>query len=492
MSEENKTEAGELTPAEKPKDNLVTSKHSVLINGKEIRYTVTAGTMVVSRESAKDGIYEGAKPRFEIFFTAYTLDDPEDIADRPLTFSFNGGPGSSSMWVHMGFLGPRRVSLDQEGKVTRFPAPLIDNEYSILDMTDLVFIDPVNTGYSRAIIGNKEADFLGYTNDIQSVGDFIRLYITRNERWASPKYLAGESYGTPRSVGLAKYLSEEYSLDLNGLMLISTANDFSTLEFTPGNELPFVLYLPTYAADAWYYGKLDPKYQNMSIQDYMAEVREFAGGEYLTALFKGSRLSPTERDTIADRLSAYTGLKKEYVLLSNLRIEISAFCKELLRDRHLVVGRIDSRYTGTDRNNAGSSFEDDPSGYQLSGAFGSAINDYFQRELGFKCERPYKTSSPLWKTWSYKEYENSFLQQQDIIRDDMAKNKDLKVWVICGYYDLATPFFAAEWVYDHIFLEPEYQKNLSFTYYESGHMIYLHQPSLARFRKDAEKWYGRE
>ena len=207
MPEENKTETKVPVPAEKPKDDLVTSKHSITINGKEIRYTVTAGTVVVSQESTKDGIYEGAKPRFEIFFTAYTLDDPEDIAERPLTFSFNGGPGSASMWVHMGFLGPRRVSLDPEGKVTKFPAPLVDNEYSILDMTDLVFIDPVNTGYSRAIVGNKEADFLGYANDIQSVGDFIRLYVTRNERWASPKYLAGESYGTPRSVGLAKYLS---------------------------------------------------------------------------------------------------------------------------------------------------------------------------------------------------------------------------------------------------------------------------------------------
>ena len=247
-----------LTPAEKPQDNLVTSKHCITIKGKEIHYTVTVGTMVVSQESRKDGIYEGEKPRFEIFFTAYTLDEPRDIAARPLTFSFNGGPGSASMWVHLGFLGPRRVQLDTEGTVGKFPAPLIDNEFSILDLTDLVFIDPVMTGYSRAIVGNKEADFLGYENDIQSVGDFIRLYVTRNERWASSKYLAGESYGTPRSVGLAQYLSEEYSLDLNGLMLISTANDFSTLEFDPGNELLYILHLPTYAADAWYYKKAAP------------------------------------------------------------------------------------------------------------------------------------------------------------------------------------------------------------------------------------------
>ncbi len=484
MAEENRKET---EPVEKPQDRLIASKHSAVVNGKEIRYTVTVGTMVVSQESSKDGVYEGEKPRFEIFFTAYTLDDPGDIAKRPLTFSFNGGPGSCSMWVHMGFLGPRRVKLDADGNVTKFPAPVVDNEYSILDMTDLVFIDPVNTGYSRAVVGNKESDFFGYKNDVQSVGDFIRLYVTRNERWASPKYLAGESYGTPRSVGLAKYLSEEYSLDLNGLMLISTANDFSTLEFNPGNELPFVLFLPTYAADARYYKKLAPEYQEMSIEDFMTEVREFAGGEYLTALFKGSRLSKEERDALAEKLSAYTGLKKQYILNSNLRIEISAFCKELLRDEHLVVGRIDSRYTGTDRDNVGSSFEDDPSSYQLGGAFGGAINDYIRRELGFKCERPYRTSSDLWRTWNYSD--NSFLQQQAIIRDDMAKNKDLKVWVICGYYDLATPFYAAEWVYDHIFLEPEYQKNLSFTYYESGHMIYLHEPSLAQFRKDAEKWY---
>ncbi|MBR6091056.1 MAG: hypothetical protein IKP86_14050, partial [Anaerolineaceae bacterium] len=473
---------------EKPQDHLVSTKHCVTINGKEIRYTATVGTMVVSQESNKDGVYEGEKPRFEIFFTAYTLDEPGDISARPLTFSFNGGPGSSSIWVHMGFLGPRRVSLDDEGNVVKFPAPVIDNEYSILDLTDLVFIDPVMTGYSRSIPGNKDSDFFGYTKDIKSVGDFIRLYVSRYERWSSPKYLAGESYGTPRSVGLAKYLSEEYSLYLNGLMLISTANDFSTLEFTSGNELPFVLHLPTYAADAWYYKKLSPEYQAMNIEDFLREVREFAGGEYLTALFKGSRLSESEREHIADKLSAYTGLKKQYVLLSNLRIEISAFCKELLRDEHLVVGRIDSRYTGTDRNNVGGSFEDDPSGYQLVGAFGGVINDYLNRELGFKSDRPYRTSSDLWKEWNYSE--NSFLQQQDIIRDDMAKNKDLKIWVICGYFDLATPFFAAEWVYDHIFLEPEYQKNLSFTYYESGHMIYLHKPSLIKFRKDAENWYG--
>ena len=489
MAEESVKETAKETviPAEKPQDNIVTSKHSITINGKVIRYTVSVGTMVVSQESRKDGIYEGEKPRFEIFFTAYTLDEPVDAAERPLTFSFNGGPGSASLWVHMGFLGPRRVQLDAEGNVTKFPAPLIDNEYSILDLTDLVFIDPVMTGYSRAIAGNKEADFFGYENDIQSVGDFIRLYVTRNERWASPKYLAGESYGTPRSVGLAKYLSEEYSLELNGLMLISTANDFSTLEFDPGNDLPYVLFLPTYAADAWYYKKAAPQYLDMSIEDYTAEVRAFAESEYLTALFKGSRLTKAEQEKLAEKLAAYTGLNKQYILNSNLRIEISQFCKELLRDEHLVIGRIDSRYTGTDRNNVGSSFEDDPSCYQIDGAFGGAINDYFRRELGFKCERPYKISSPLWKDWKYKN--NSYLQQQDIIRDDMAKNKNLKIWVICGYFDLATPFFAAEWVYDHIFVEPMYQKNLSFTYYKSGHMIYLHEPSLAQFREDAVKWY---
>ena len=488
MSEETK----ETPVCPEPTDNLITSKHSVTINGKKVNYTVTVGTMVVKQEVKKDGVYEGEKAKYEIFFTAYTLDGVKDLSSRPLTFSYNGGPGTCSMWVHMGFLGPRRVQLDADGNVTKLPAPIVDNEYSILDMTDLVFIDPVQTGYSRSVSGNKDDEFIGYTNDIHSVGDFIRLYVNRNERWGSPKYLAGESYGTPRSVGVCKYLSEEYGLYLNGMMLISTANDFSTLEFEPGNELPFVLFLPTYAADAWYHKCLDAKYQSMKLEDFVQEVREFAGGEYLTALFKGSRLTDAERDAIADKLEAYTGLSRRFILNSNLRIEISSFCKELLRDKHLVVGRIDSRYTGTDRNNIGIEFEDDPSSYLLSGAFGGVINDYLSRELGFHTDRRYKLSTDYWSgslTWHYKEYENRYLQQQATIRDDIARNPFMKVWVICGYYDLATPFFAAEWVYDHIFLEPEYRKNLNFTYYPSGHMIYLHEPSLKQFREDAGKFY---
>lgn len=490
MSEEVK----ETAPAETVKDNLVTSKHCVTIGGKEIRYTVTVGTMVVSQESSKDNVYEGSKPRYEIFFTAYTMDDPADISKRPITFSYNGGPGSCSMWVHLGFLGPKRVKLDAEGNVIDFPAPLTDNEYSILDMTDLVFIDPVTTGYSRAVPENKTTDFIGYSNDIQSVSDFIRLYVTRNRRWNSPKYLAGESYGTARSVGVADYLASQFGMDLNGIMLISTAIDYSTLRFVPGNEMPYILFLPTYAADAWYHKKCAPKYLRLSLEEFLDEARAFAGGEYMRALFLGTRLEDAEKERIARKVADFTGLSKDYVMNSNLRIEIHRFCKELLRSDHLIIGRFDGRYTGFEGNSAGDKTESDPSSFQLRGAFSGAINAYFREELGYEDDNLYRlgndyvisTGSP----WSYKEFENRFMQLEEVLQQTMLKNSRLKVWVLCSYYDLATPFFAAEWIYSHVFLEGSSRDNLKLTYYPSGHMFYTHEPSLKAFKEQAKAFYN--
>ncbi len=489
MSEEEK----ETTTAGILKDNLVTSKHCAVIAGKEIHYTVTVGTMVVSQESTKDGIYSGAVQRYEIFFTAYTVDDPDDISKRPLTFSYNGGPGSCSMWVHLGFLGPRRVKLDEEGNVVDFPAPLTDNEYSILDMTDLVFIDPVTTGFSRALPENKTTDFIGYFNDIQSVSDFIRLYVTRNKRWASPKYLAGESYGTARSVGVAEYLSSNFGMDLNGIMLISTAIDYSALRFVPGNEMPYILFLPTYAADAWYHKKCAPKYLRLTLEEFMDEARAFAGGEYMRALFLGTRLADAEKERIARKVAEFTGLSRDYVMNSNLRIEIHRFCKELLRSRHLVIGRFDGRYTGNEGNSAGDKMENDPSSFRLRGAFSGAINAYFGGELGYENDTLYRLSNNYAVTtgspWSYREFENRYLQLEEVLQQTMLKNSRLKVWVLCGYYDLSTPFFAAEWIYSHVFLEGDCKDNLKLTYYPSGHMIYMHEPSLKAFREQAKAFY---
>lgn len=464
------------------KDHIVITKHSAVINGQSLDYTAAAGTMVVNTVGGK----------CEIFFTAYTAGESGNAADRPLTFVFNGGPGSSSEWMHMGFLGPRRIEFDADGQVSRFPARIEDNGYSVLDMTDLVFIDPVGTGYSKPAEGEDLANFIGYENDNRTVGDFIRLYVSRNGRWSSPKYLAGESYGTIRAVGLSKYLSEKYALGLNGIMLISSINDFNTMMEQTPSDYTYALYLPTYAADAWYHGCLAPQYQNMELEDYLEEVRAFAGGEYLSALFAGRRLSDTAKDEMAARIAAYTGLEKRDVLKANLRVLYWDFCEKLLSDRGLVIGRIDGRYTGPATGGSMADGDSDPSMAALGDVYGTAVNQYIIDELGFSTDRHYEPLSlDVNKKWVYPTSEISGFGQEQIIYEAMSKNRFLKVWVLCGYYDMAMPFFAAEWVYDHVFLNKDYEKNLRFTYYPSGHMIYMHEPSLVQFREQAEEWYKR-
>ena len=466
----------------KPEDHLVTTEHSAVIRGQKLDYTATAGTMAVE---TKGGICE-------IFFTAYTAEGIDDASERPITFVFNGGPGSSSEWMHMGFFGPRRIACDENGQITQFPAPVEDNEYSILDITDLVFIDPVGTGYSKPAEGADLMSFIGYENDNRTVGDFIRLYVSRYGRWASPKYLAGESYGTIRAIGLAKYLSDTYSLGLNGIMLVSSVNDFTTMMENRPSDYTYALYLPTYAADAWYHGRLAPQYQEMELEDLLQEVRAFAGGEYLSALFKGRRLDDAERDEIASKIAAYSGLDVKDIIKANLRVRYGDFCEKLLSDRKLVIGRIDRRYTGPATGGSLAGGESDPSVAALGDAFGMAVNQYIIGELDYHTDRHYEPLSlEVNEKWIYPTSETSGFNQEQIIYEAMSKNRFLKVWVLCGYYDMATPFFAAEWVYDHVFLNREYEKNLQFTYYPSGHMIYMHEPSLAKFREQAESWYRR-
>ena len=459
-------------------DNLVTSQQSTVIRGKRVNYTATAGTMVL----------QSGQGDCEIFFTAYTLDG-EDPSGRPVTFAFNGGPGSASLWMHMGFLGPRRIALDETGNATQFPPAIGDNENSILDMTDLVFIDPVGAGYSRTLPGTEEGNYLGYYNDVASVGDFIRQYVNRYDRWSSPKYLAGESYGTARAVGVCEYMHDTYGLGLNGLMLVSSINDYSTIMSGGQNDLPYALYLPTYAATAWYHGLLGKNYQDMELEDYLNVVREYAQTDYLAALFQGSRLSERERDTVAKRLAAFTGLEEDDILRQNLRVPLEAFCATLLADEGLTVGRCDGRITGpvTGGNLADGSA--DPSYASEDILFASAFNDYVTRELGFRTDRPYiPLSMDVNCNWSY-DCDNSYLAQEKTIYDSMSKNSYLRVWVLCGYYDLATPFSSAEYVYSHLFLSADRQENLQFTYYPSGHMFYLDGSSFDQFRADAEMWY---
>jgi carboxypeptidase C (cathepsin A) len=465
-----------------PEDRLSITHHRATIGGREIAYTATCGTLVLREESQKDGKAEGDKARASVFFVAYTLDGAEP-GSRPVTFSFNGGPGSSSVWLHLGLLGPKRVLLDDEGRAPAPPGRLVGNEFSLLDRSDLVFIDPVGTGFSRMAEGEKVDEFHEYKRDLESVGEFIRLWTSRYARWSSPKYLIGESYGTTRASGLAGHLLERYGLYLNGLMLVSCALDFTVLRFDTNNDLPPVLFLPTCAATAWYHGRLAPELQAKPLRELLAEVEAFAGGDYAKALFEGSRLPADERARIAGRVARYTGLTAEYVERTNLRVEIFRFCKELLRGEGRTVGRLDSRLTAFDRDAAGERFEFDPGYAELYGAYSAAMNDYVRRDLDFASDAPYEVLKGLYLNWGWKDFANRYASVGETLRKAMTMNPHMRVLVANGYYDFATPHFASDYTFDHLALAEPLRANLSVSYYEAGHMMYVHRPSLEKLAR---------
>ncbi len=486
-TEEKASDEKSLPPAE---DNLSVTHHSVTINGEEIRYTATTGTLVLSEESEK----EGEKAKASVFFVAYTRDDVEDVAHRPITFSFNGGPGSSSVWLHLGVLGPRRIKPDVTEAPPKPPYQLIDNDFSILDKTDLVFIDPVSTGFSRAVPGEEAKQFHGFKKDIESVGDFILLYLGRYKRWSSPKFLIGESYGTTRAGGLSGYLQEQHGTYLNGIMLVSVVLNFQTILFGPGNDLPYILFLPTYAAAGLYHKKskaseempLAPGQVENHFYATLDEVKEFAMGEYTLALMQGSEIPPGKRADIIKRLAEYTGLSPEYIDRTDLRIGISRFCKELLRDEERTVGRFDSRYTGIDRDSAGESVEYDPSFAIIQGAYTATLNDYVRRELAFESNLPYEILSRRVHPWNFDEHQNQYVNVADTLRKAMTMNPALKVFVASGYYDLATPYLATEYTFTHLGLDKSLQANITMAYYKAGHMMYIDMAELARMKVDLD------
>lgn len=480
MPEESKTTETKPTP----QDQLSITQHSIRVGGKELRYSVTCGTMVLKEEAEKDGAAEGHKPRATVFFIAYTKEGVRDQSKRPITFSFNGGPGSSSVWLHLGLLGPKRVEMGDAGALTPPPYRLIDNQHTLLEDSDLVFIDPVGTGYSRMVEGEKTKEYHGFKRDLESVGEFIRLYTHRYGRWSSPKYLIGESYGTTRAAGLSGYLQERHGMYLNGIMLVSSILEFSTARFGPGNDLPHILFLPTFSATAWYHQKLPKDLQRKPLPSVLKEVETFAEGEYALALMRGSRLSSTEHQRIAQKLSRYTGLSEEYVLACNLRLEIMRFTKELLRSERKTVGRLDSRFTGTDRDAAGAAFEYDPSYAAIQGPYTATLNQYVRQELGFQSDLPYEILSGLYQNWSYKEFENQYLNVAETLRKAISMNPFLRVYVGSGYYDLATPYFATDYTLNHLSLEPDLQGNIQVHHYPAGHMMYVHLPSLAQQAAD--------
>lgn len=449
--------------------DLKTTSHTVVIGGEDVEYHATAGTMEL--------LDEDGKSTARIYFTAYTRDGVEDAGDRPITFAFNGGPGSSSVWLHMGALGPRRVAFGAEGEPLPPPGEIIDNEFSWLDVTDLVFIDPVSTGFSRALEGEEAKKFHGVEQDISSVGDFIRLYTTRYERWLSPKFLAGESYGTTRAAGLSGYLQQRHGMYINGIVLISAVLNFQTISFSSGNDTPFWLFLPTYTATAWFHKKLAPDLQR-DLGAALAEAEQWASSQYLHALAKGSSLSADERDAVAEKLSRFTGLSQQFVHNADLRIHISRFTKELLRDQGLTVGRFDSRYTGRDRDNAAERFERDPSYSAIQGAYTAALNDYLRRELEYKNDQAYEILTGRVRPWDYGRAQNSYLNVAETLREAISQNTSLHVHFASGRYDLATPYFASDYTISHLGLPPELQKNVSHSLYDAGHMMYLRLADL--------------
>jgi carboxypeptidase C (cathepsin A) len=458
-------------PAPPPKEETSVTKHSIRMGGQQIDYTATAGTFVLKRE---DGT-----PRASMFYVAYIRDNAGDAGKRPITFAFNGGPGSSSVWLHMGALGPKRVVMNDDGSPTPPPYRIVDNEYSVIDKSDLVFIDPVSTGYSRAAQEREAREFHGFREDIASVGEFIRLYSTRNGRWVSPKYLAGESYGTTRAAALSGYLQDSLGMNLNGIMLISAILNFQTARFDVGNDLPYVLFLPTYTATAWHHKKLAG-----DLQKLLREAEQFATGEYTLALMKGDTLPAAERAAIAKRLARLTGLSPQFVERANLRVSIQRFAKELLRDQDRTVGRFDSRFKGIDRDSAGEAYEYDPSYAVVQGTYTAALNQYVRQDLRFSSDLPYEILTGRVQPWSWAPYDGRYVNVAETLRSAMTKNPALRVFLGKGFYDMATPYFAAEYTMNHLGLDDSLRRNLVGEYYEAGHMYYIHKPSLEKMRKD--------
>lgn len=478
ISQEKKPdEKPQFTPPPAP----VETKGQVNIGGQTINYTTKTGYMTLKDESGK--------PKANIFFIYYTKDGVTDLSKRAITYTFNGGPGSASVWLHMGMIGPKRIPMSDKGDALKPPYSYINNEYSWLDKTDLCFIDPVNTGYSRAVNGENERQFLGYVEDIESVGEFIRLHATKYARWASPKFLAGESYGTTRAAGLAGHLQDKYNMYINGVALISSILNFQTARFQKGNDLPYPLFLPTYTAMAWYHKKIAPEYQS-DFNKTMQEVRNFALNEYSTYLMKGDLATEAEENSVVTKLSKFTGLSEKYIRQTDMRIEISRFVKELMREEGKTVGRLDGRFTGIDYDDAGEKYEFDPSlDATISGPYSGTINNYLRQDLKYENDLPYLILTGRVQPWNYNNVQNQFLNVAETLRGAMAENPHLKVWVCAGYYDLATPFFAAEYTFNHMGLRPEQKKNVNFTYYEAGHMMYIHKESLIKIKKDADKYF---
>ncbi|MFM2110809.1 MAG: S10 family peptidase [Steroidobacteraceae bacterium] len=460
-------------PSKKYEPKTFQSDYVGTFGGERISYRATASETVLKNDKDEDTA--------AMFTVSYVKKDVGDPRVRPVTFVFNGGPGSSSLWLHMGVFGPKRIVVPSDGShAGAAPYRVEENALSILDVTDLVFIDPIGTGYSKALGNSKDEEFWGLREDAESIAEFIRIWVTRNGRWNSPKYIAGESYGTTRAARLVAALQGGFNgVSVNGVILLSSILDFHTADFGKGNNIPYVGYLPTYAAAAWYHGKVNPRPE--SLEAFVAEARAFAGNEYLVALLKGSALKGAERAAVVKKLARFTGLSETYIEQTDLRIDAFRFMKQLLRDEGKAIGRLDARYTGRDYDAAGETFDNDPSAYGIDGAYVASINDYLTRTLKVDFDRRYKVldGAPGSK-WKWTEGHGGWATYANVaphLGTAMRENSDFRVYVANGYYDLATPFHATEITMADNGIDGS---RVTMSYFEGGHMMYTHEPSLTR------------
>ncbi len=463
---------------EKPKEEISITEHSIKIGSQTIPYKATAQTILLRDD-------KGA-PTALVYSTAYTRSDVKDSSTRPISFLYNGGPGSSSVWLHMGSFGPRRVATVNAGVTPPAPYKLLDNPECLLDRSDLVFIDPIGTGFSTAVGKAQNKDFWGVDSDVKSLAQFIKIYITRNNRWNSPKFLIGESYGTFRNAALANYLQNNDNIYLNGIVMVSSVIDLGTISFYPGQDLAYILYLPSYAATAWYHKVLKDRPDNLAA--FLDEARAFAKGEYATALMKGDTISAEEKAAVAKKVARFTGLSEDYLVKANLRVRLFQFMQELQRSRGLTTGRLDARFAGPTYNLIGEAADYDPQETAISGAFVGAFNAYLHDELKFGQDKSYQVAANFQGTrwdWKHDSDFGFFPGSPSVVLDlvnAMVSNPRLKVEVENGYYDLATPFMETEYSMEHLGLPEALQKNLKLQYYEAGHMMYVRDEDLAKLK----------
>lgn len=478
--------ADKSKPAPKPEEKNSVTQHTLALNGETIHYTATAGNLILRDDKGE--------PNGSMFYVAYTKDGAE-AKSRPVTFLYNGGPGSSTLWLHMGSFGPMRIETASPKATPPAPYHLVPNQYSLLDKTDLVFIDAMGTGFSKPVEKGKLKDFLGVDPDVLTFNHFIARYLTVNQRWNSPKFLIGESYGTTRSAALS-YSLQQSGISLNGVVLVSSILNYN--DHAPGLDNDFIHNLPSYAAIAWYHGKLANK--PAELKPFLEEVRTYANGPYSAALAQGQNLSAAQEDEVAQKLSQMTGLSVKYLKEANLRVSASRFRKELLRDDHRTLGRYDARFEGIDIDAAGETPSTDPSDTGITGAFVAAFHQYLSGELKYTSDDVYKATAygPDFK-WDWKHTpprgSGGFGRQQspDVALDlaaAMRENPHLQLFSANGYFDLATPFFETEYDIAHMQLDPAVHKNVRFGYYPSGHMIYLNVDALKQLRGDLGQFYS--